>query len=271
MSFTAPQLPQHVYGEANVRLGRLEVEDGCTILLAIESGSRAWGFPSPDSDNDVRFIYARPASQYLGLNQPEDFINKPLDGLWDIEGWDIRKALGLLVKGNATAAEWLQSPLIYRENGPVPYRLRDLIKRHASPQASAKHFYGMTNTCYEKDIRRGQSKTTETLINQKKYLYAIRGASSIAWIERYNEIPPMTLPALMSVDLYSLDIRHEIQALLDRKASLGEIGIGPRIEKLDFWIESKIAWVKDTGLHKVPADPLFEQEANKLLLEALGF
>src|SRR5262245_47128897 len=115
MSFTAPTLPDHIKAEGNIRIGHIEAQDRVTILLAVESGSRAWGFPSPDSDNDLRFFYVRPLSHYVGLETPRDVIERPLEGPWDLNGWDIRKAIDLMVKGNATAAEWLSSPLIYRE------------------------------------------------------------------------------------------------------------------------------------------------------------
>lgn len=283
MSFNAPELPREVYGEANIRLGQIEAEHNVTVVFAVESGSRAWGFPSPDSDNDVRFFFVRPLSRYLALDEPEDVIEQPITGVWDINGWDLRKALQLLVKGNATVAEWLSSPLIYREHGPLPYRLRDLIKRYASPEASARHYWGLTNTCYQKEFanrptaaymeelrQSGNTIKGLTTVNQKKYLYAIRGSLSIQWIKRYGEVPPMTLPALMSHDIMALEVRDEINALLRRKAITGEIGEGSRIAVLDDFIEESITWVKDNGMDKLPVNPKFKIEANQLLLDAMG-
>lgn len=277
MSYNAPELPQHVYGEANVRLGRLEAEEGITILLAVESGSRAWGFPSPDSDNDVRFLYHRPVSHYVGLEYPKDTIERPIDGLWDLAGWDIRKALQLMVfKGNATTAEWLNSPLIYREHGPVPFKLRSLIKKHASPAASAKHYYGLTNTCFKKDIEKGVqtdgARVTKEFpkVNQKKYLYALRGALALSWIEKFDDIPPMTMPALMAQDLCGWDERSLIKDILDRKKTMGEFEDGERIPVLDRFIARRLEWVKNRGLDKTELLPVFVSEAESLLLEALG-
>lgn len=283
MSFTAPQLPLEVYGEANMRLGKIEAEHNATILLAVESGSRAWGFPSPDSDNDVRFFYVRPLSHYVGLAESRDVIETPIDGLWDVNGWDLRKALQLLVKGNATVAEWLASPLIYREHGPFPYRLRDLIKRHASEEASARHYYGLTSKCYAGEIKNrptkleideaganGQIFKGLTKVNLKKYFYAIRGACAIAWIERYSEIPPMTLPALLAQDIIPAPARAEVNRLLGVKATMGEVGEGYRIAALDEFIEASLGWVKARGFDSLQPSPLFAQEANQLLLDALG-
>lgn len=283
MSYIAPVLPHAVYGEANVRLGRVEAEENVTILFAVESGSRAWGFPSPDSDNDVRFFYVRPISHYLGLETPRDVIERPIEDPWDLNGWDLRKALQLLVKGNATAMEWLSSPLIYREHGPLPARLRDLIKRHASPESSARHYYGLTRQCYAGEISNRPTAEQNaqnaangvivkglTQVNLKKYLYAVRGAMSIAWIARYKEAPPMTMPALMSHAVASEAVAAEITTLLRRKSTMGEFGHGDRIAVLDDFIESQMAWVKAQGFDRLPMSEAFAAEANQLLLDALG-
>ena len=102
-----------------VELKTLEAKECVQILFAIESGSRAWGFPSPDSDYDVRFVYARPADWYLSITPGRDVIELPIEELLDINGWDIRKALGLLLKPNPVLLEWLSSPLRYHLHAPT--------------------------------------------------------------------------------------------------------------------------------------------------------
>lgn len=271
MSFTAPSLPDSVKAEACVRLGKIEEKNNVTIIHAVESGSRAWGFPSPDSDNDVRFIYLRPLAHYVeipetGGEERRDVIETPIDGVWDVNGWDIRKAFRLMVNGNAGVSEWLSSPLIYREYGPVPYKIRDLIARYASPEQAAKHYYGLANTCYLREIARPGLEE----INQKKYLYAIRAATAISWVHRYKSTPPMTLPDLMSRDTMSWDVRSIVQSLLEQKATMGEFGTGDRIPVIDRFIEEQINWVKENKLDKVPLNAQFLKETNHLLLEALG-
>lgn len=283
MSYNSVVLPADVVSDANVRLGRIEAQDRVTVILAVESGSRAWGFPSPDSDNDVRFLYVRPISHYVGLDAPRDVIERPIDGLWDIGGWDIGKAIRLLVKGNATVAEWLSSPLIYREHGPMPFRLRSLIKNHASPEASARHYWGLTNTCYMREIgcrptaeeiveatRSGEIIKGLTEVSLKKYFYAVRGALALSWIKKFDEIPPMTLPALMAQDIMSWDVRSLIQNLQHRKATTNELGTGSRIKVMDDFIEEKLAWAKSRGFDKTPTNLKLVEDANALLLEALG-
>lgn len=274
MSFIAPVLPSEVVVEAAMRLGRIESEHNVTIVCAVESGSRAWGFPSPDSDNDVRFIYHRPLGDYLGLDQPRDVINPGIDGVWDIEGWDVKKAIALLVKGNATITEWLNSPLIYRETGPVPVKLRDLVKRYATPATSARHYMGLTRTCYQKDIVGSPRKTgfgdEDVLVNRKKYLYALRGSIAIAWVRRYNDVPPMSMPALLGHDVVPMDLRPKITEILHQKATMGEYMKGSREPAFDAFIEDQIEWVRAQGLETVEPAPGFREEANDLLLTTLG-
>ena len=97
------------------KLHEIEKRENCRILLAVESGSRAWGFASPDSDYDVRFIYVRDKESYLKLNRPRDVIELPINDVLDINGWDVEKALKLLHKSNPTVFEWFSSPVIYKD------------------------------------------------------------------------------------------------------------------------------------------------------------
>ena len=282
MTFIAPTLTEDVRREASKRLGQLEAKHGIKVIFAVESGSRAWGFPSPDSDYDVRGFYVRPAADYLGLTMPPDTINPGIDGLWDVELWDVGKALRLMCfKNNATVSEWLQSPLIYDENTEVPFKLRDLLKRHATPQKAAAHYYGLGNGCYQGEIKNRPTRAeiealpegTQikgfTTVNYKKYLYALRAAFCIAWIDRYLEIPPMTMPQLMSHDIMGYDVRAITQDLLKKKATMGEFEAGYRMPILDDYIEEKLAWVKSRGFDKLGPSPEFIAEANALLLEAV--
>jgi predicted nucleotidyltransferase len=280
MSFTAPTIPLDVYGEANIRLGKIEALKNVTIIFAVESGSRAWGFPSPDSDNDVRFFYIHPLKKYLGLREFRDVIETPIDGVWDVNGWDLRKALGLLISGNATVAEWLSSPLIYREHGPLPAKIRTLIHQHATPAHAARHYYGLANTIYKKDIARGVGTANASplspemrerrLVNYKAYLYAVRAACAISWVRKLKSLPPMSMPALLAQDIIGWDEKELLKGLLHKKATMGEFGEGPRIPVLDRFIEEMTNWVKIEALDKTPISEAFVTEANEILLEALG-
>ncbi len=102
------------------RLRLIEAQHKVRIVWAVESGSRAWGFPSPDSDYDCRFVFVRPLADYLSIEQRRDVIEVPIEEGLDINGWDLFKMARLLLKGNAVAIEWLTSPIIYR--GLVAFR-----------------------------------------------------------------------------------------------------------------------------------------------------
>src|SRR5262245_38910826 len=102
-------LSAEVREEVHRRLARIETENDARILFAVESGSRAWGFHSPDSDYDVRFLYVRSQDAYLGLYPPRDVIETPIEGLYDVNGWDLGKAMRLMIRGNSVIQEWLAS------------------------------------------------------------------------------------------------------------------------------------------------------------------
>lgn len=61
------------------KLREIEARENIQILLAVESGRRACGFASPDSDNDARFIYVRKKAAYFRLEQFSDAIELPID------------------------------------------------------------------------------------------------------------------------------------------------------------------------------------------------
>lgn len=105
---------RNIIGGINEELDKIERKEGVRILHAVESGSRAWGFASPDSDYDVRFVYVRPKEDYLRLDEPKDVIEWQLDEVLDINGWDLKKALRQFAKGNVTLFEWSESPIVYR-------------------------------------------------------------------------------------------------------------------------------------------------------------
>src|ERR1041385_3130769 len=109
------------------RLSSIELNSNVQVLFAAESGSRAWGFPSPDSDYDARFIYVHPKDYYLSIDDQRDVLEMPVDGVLDINGWDIRKALKLFAKSNAPLFEWLQSPIVYKSDDGFHKALVELM------------------------------------------------------------------------------------------------------------------------------------------------
>ena len=117
------------------KLHEIEKENNVKILLAVESGSRAWGFASPDSDYDVRFIYVRPKEDYLRLENVRDVIELPIDDVLDINGWDLQKTLRLLYKSNPTLFEWFSSPIVYLETDFAD-RFRKIMGEYFSTKKS---------------------------------------------------------------------------------------------------------------------------------------
>jgi predicted nucleotidyltransferase len=257
-------IPPEIRAEITLRLDAIEREHQVRILVAVESGSRAWGFPSPDSDFDVRFLYVRTAERYLSLQPARDVIETPLEGLWDVNGWDLRKGLQLLHKGNAVVIEWLRSPVIYREVGPTAERMRAMADRYADLGHALRHYYGLMASQYGRDIE-GRDR-----LKLKKYFYSIRAACALNWIRLYQSVPPMDLPALLAAGCAPREIRGLLDDLLVAKAQSHELGQGPRIPELDAFIEAMRDWARNAGAmapHK--ADPAFMAAADAIFLQAL--
>ena len=246
------ELSEAIRAEAGRRLDDIERTEGVRILAAIESGSRAWGFPSPDSDYDVRFLYVRPAADYLKLEPVRDVIERPIDGLWDINGWDLRKALQLFRKGNAVVIEWLRSPLVYREVGDTAPAMRRLAERFASPQASIRHYHGLVRGQWRREFAGREA------VRLKKYFYAVRSAAALAWLRDRGTVPPMALPQLLAGGGVPVLVMTEIDRLLAEKLRTHEMGDGPRIPLLDAFIEDAQAWAVNSGaLRPEPLSPDF--------------
>lgn len=231
----APSLSQEVRAEAGRRLDAIADADRVRIVAAVESGSRAWGFPSPDSDYDVRFIYVRPLEDYLRLAPMRDVIERPIDGLWDVNGWDLRKGLQLLCRGNAVVAEWLRSPLVYRETGSTASAMRGLIDRYGDADAATRHYHGLLRGAWRRDFE-GREQ-----VRLKKYFYVIRAAAALAWVRLYDAAPPMALPELLADDVLPVHLKAQVDELLELKTKASELGEGPRRPDLDAFIVAELS------------------------------
>ncbi len=192
-------------------LHELAAERGITLLFAVESGSRAWGFPSPDSDYDVRAIYLHPQDWYLSIGERKDGIDyfAPHDGLLDVNGWDIRKALRLLAKSNATVGEWSQSPIVYYELPGIRAELLELCRRFFNPVTLLNHYRGIAHNSY-RAAREGEA------ISVKKLLYVVRSLLAGRWVAVRNEVPPSELTQLLQTVEDRVVVDH-IQELVRQK------------------------------------------------------
>ncbi|MEM9244976.1 MAG: nucleotidyltransferase domain-containing protein [Cyanobacteria bacterium P01_F01_bin.153] len=214
--------------EIQAELSKIEASENVRIIFAIESGSRAWGFPSADSDFDVRFVYARPTDWYLSVSRKRDVIEQPIVGLLDVSGWDLRKALHLLRKSNPALMEWLTSPIIYREHSSAQV-FRDFADHAFLPLASCHHYRSM--------LKQHQSRAEiGDKVRLKVYLYALRPLLAARWVIRYGAQPPMLFSELVEEFLPSGEIRGIVDDLVGTKMSGVEADTVNRIEELDQYL-----------------------------------
>ena len=174
------------------KLTEIEKKNNIKIVFACESGSRAWGFPSPDSDYDVRFIYVRPLNYYLSVAERDDQLGFAINDELDISGWDLRKVLQLMRKSNTTVFEWLQSPIIYKEDANFRNDLWNLCSNYFSQRANIYHYLGITKGAYD-------TIENESEIKIKKLFYVLRPLLSAKWNLEKNTIAPMSIEPLMSI------------------------------------------------------------------------
>lgn len=202
-------------------LERVEAERGVRVLFAVESGSRAWGFASPDSDYDVRFLYVHPVEHYLSVRERRDVIEAELPGDLDFAGWDLRKALGLLAKSNPSLHEWLGSPIVYRRDEAFMAEFVPLSQAWLSEAALLKHYLSMARSNWTAYL---QGET----VARKKYLYVFRPVLAARWIERGLGAPPMLFADLRAATLDDPAVDAALDRLLADKARNVEMSLAPR-------------------------------------------
>ena len=129
-------------------LSRLELQHDIKILYAVESGSRAWGFASTDSDWDVRYKYIHRLDWYLQIDDKKDNLEEILPNEIDLAGWELKKALRLFRKSNPPMLEWLRSPIVYLQQFSIANRLRELTKEFFNPISCLHHYLHMAEGNY---------------------------------------------------------------------------------------------------------------------------
>lgn len=223
-------------------LEQIEQEEGVRILYACESGSRAWGFPSKDSDYDVRFIYVRPVEWYLSLLEKRDVIERPISDLLDINGWDLKKALNLFRKSNPPLLEWLQSPIPYLEQFSVTEKIRQLSPQTFSPRSSMYHYLHMAKGNFREYLQ-------GDFVKIKKYFYVLRPILACGWIEKYGTMPPIEFEELVEQMLPDSTLKQEVYTLLTRKRAGVEFDLEPKIAVINDFLERQIAYFEETVKH----------------------
>lgn len=187
----------------------LEQELDVKILYAVESGSRAWGFPSKNSDWDVRFIYMHRQDWYLSIEHQKDSFEKIYPNDIDLSGWDLRKTLKLFKNSNPPLMEWLMSPIVYYEQSMLVGKLREL--------------------------------STE--------FYVLRPILACSWIEQTNQMVPMEFDVLVESQIHDTQIKEEVYRLIKRKMSGEELDVEPKITILNQYIEDKIDYYNQYLTH----------------------
>lgn len=214
-------------------LSTIEQEENVRIFYACESGSRAWGFPSADSDFDVRFIYAHPVNWYLSIDEGRDVIERPINDAIDLSGWEMKKALKLFRKSNPPLLEWLQSPIVYREKYRVAEKLRELLPAFYSPASCLYHYLHMAQGNYREYL-----KGEEVWI--KKYFYILRPILACQWIEADLGAVPTEFDRLVDRMVESQPLKNAINTLLAQKRAGDELSWGAKIPVIDDFIKSKM-------------------------------
>lgn len=212
---------QDIVAAIDARLDAIVQDENVAIPLAIESGSRAWGFASPDSDYDCRFLFVRRRRDYLTLWPRRDVIETPLDGLLDVNGWDVAKAMRLIVKGNAVAIEWLRSPIVYRGDPAFRDALLAFADAHAPLPLVRRHYLHL-------GMQQWKRADAEGGVAIKRLFYILRPAAVLRWMRHHpGATPPMHFPTLVAGGDPPAHVAAVIADLIARKAETHELGQAP--------------------------------------------
>ena len=203
--------------------------------MAVESGSRAWGFASPDSDYDVRFIYVRQRDDYLRLNAMRDVIELPISDELDISGWDLQKALRLLYKSNPTLFEWFSSPIVYIET-PFANDFRNIMQDYFSKKKTLYHYISMAEGNY-RDYLKGDT------VWAKKYFYVLRPVLAFRWVLEKKSPPPMLFTELAAAQL-PVSLKQDVETLLDLKMNSLEVTEIPKMIRINEFMDKSIDDIK---------------------------
>ncbi len=202
--------------------------------MAIESGSRAWGFASLNSDYDVRFIYSRDKDWYLAvdLEEKRDVIEYPIVDEIDLNGWDVRKSLRLYWKSNPAFVEWIQSPITYINSSSFRDEVRRILPSIYSVEKGIYHYRSMAKTNYRGYLR-------EDMVPLKKYFYVLRPLFAIQWLEKYGTAAPIEFDRVLEL-VTDNELLETIHVLLEKKKVNEEKLLAPAIPVLNKFIESEL-------------------------------
>lgn len=242
------------------RLLELEKRNGVKILYACETGSRAWGFPSPDSDYDVRMIYKHDLDWYLSLSDQKDTIEfMSDDNELDVTGWDIKKCLKLMWKSNGALLERVQSPIVYINEQSTASLLKEYAFLCYSPIATMNHYLGMAKKCFSEIDGKEEVKL-------KKLFYALRASLASKWILTEDTPPPIVFNEMVKHLKFDEKLKVRIAELIALKLGKSESYMHPAENDLNTLIRNEIAnaeasfnSLKGRKAKNVQLDVLFRQ------------
>ncbi|MFD2907784.1 DNA polymerase beta superfamily protein [Flavobacterium ardleyense] len=219
------------------KLKEVELQKGVEILYAVESGSRAWGFASSDSDYDIRFIYKHDIDYYLSLWEQTDVIEFMTEDDLDGSGWDLRKSIKLLAKSNASLLEWIFSPVVYYENEAFMKQIRTLAKECFSPIACLHHYLGTTknfmDVCEQEEVK------------LKSYFYALRTALAGKWIIISQTFPPVDFMELLPIA--PQNIQEKVKELMLIKANQDESYLHPKEKLIMIFLQETVVFNQENA------------------------
>ncbi len=254
-------ISQTVRTQIETRLAAIEREEKVCIFYACESGSRAWGFASENSDYDARFLYIHPRNWYLTIEERRDVIERPILDDIDLNGWDIRKALSLLRKSNPPLLEWLQSPITYKQQLSIVEKIRALMPEYYSPLRCMHHYLHMAEGNFREYLKKDE-------VWVKKYFYVLRPVLACKWIEAGYGVVPTEFQKLVDRLVDSPSLKSAIDELIERKRNGQELDMGPKIPIISEFIESELSHF--ATLPPYPKSKSFEvQRLDKLFQDSL--
>ncbi|MFH1563590.1 MAG: nucleotidyltransferase domain-containing protein [Nitrospirota bacterium] len=249
------------------QLKLIEQTESVRILLAVESGSRGWGFTSKNSDWDVRFIYIRQPDWYLSIDDKSDVLEYPLADVLDFSGWDIKKALKLFRKSNPPLLEWLRSPIVYLEQFSTAQQIRELSTEYFNPKSCLYHYLHIAVGNYREYLKRDR-------VLVKKYFYVLRPILACQWIERNNTMPPMEFSQLLDTQVEDKSLKLAIEELVKRKMNGEELDSEPKINIINEFLEERISYFEDYTqkypFRKTPNTTKLDQLFRNTLKEVWG-
>ena len=245
------------------QLQRLEREEEIRILYAVESGSRAWGFASKNSDWDVRFLYVHRPEWYLRIDRQKDTLERMLPHDLDLSGWDLPKALRLFRKGNPALLEWLRCPVVYLEQGQVAQQMRELRLLYFDPKACMYHYLHMAGGNWRQYLQGRQQ------VRLKKYFYVLRPLLACAWVEEEGTMPPVEFDQLVETQVQQPELKAAIHELTERKKAGEELEKGTTIPVLHDFLAKQLAHFTEAVKRFPKREPPRTEPLDKLFLSAL--